>query len=211
MKLVTVPQKLFPNPKSNFTICEKNWQWLELVWQRYNCFSIFPIFHFSSRLPPSIDECLWKIARLTLYFCDYEDLTIPLWLNIIKTLPEAQRTQDIESKTWIISKSWNECKFQFSTFSLPPLPGNHLSHLVHLPVILLAHHHLNDNRYLPMFQQHILSPTWSQLTSTPAPIFRATPVPPPCRPPWWSPSPYWARPPSKWQPSTQNCPIGIIS
>ena len=51
MKLVTVPQKLFPNPKSNFTICEKNWQWLELVWQRYNCFSIFPIFHFSSRLP----------------------------------------------------------------------------------------------------------------------------------------------------------------
>ena len=104
MKLVTVPQKLFPNPKSNFTICEKNWQWLELVWQRYNCFSIFPIFHFSSRLPPSIDECLWKIARLTLYFCDYEDLTIPLWLNIIKTLPEAQRTQDIESKTWIISK-----------------------------------------------------------------------------------------------------------
>ena len=62
-------------------------------------------------------------------------------------MPEAQRTQDIESKTWIISKSWNECKFQFSTFSLPPLPGNHLSHLVHLPVILLAHHHLNDNRY----------------------------------------------------------------
>ena len=32
------------------------------------------------------------------------------------------------------------------------------------------------NRYLSMSQQHILSPTWSQLTSTPAPIFRATPV-----------------------------------
>ena len=132
--------------------------------------------------------------------------------NKYKTLPEAQRTQDIESKTWIISKSWNECKFQFSTLNIPPLPGNHLSHLVHLPVILLAHHHLNDNRYLPMVQQHILSPTWLQLTSTPAPIFRATPVPPPCRPPWWSPSPHWARPPSiRWQPSTPNCPIGIIS
>ena len=129
----------------------------------------------------------------------------------VKTLPEAQRTQDIESTTWIISESWNECKFQFSNLSPPPLSGNHLSHLVHLPVILLAHHHLNDSRYLPMFQQLILSPTWLQLTSTPAPIFRATPVPPPCRPPWWSPSPHWARPPSKWQPSTPNCPIGIIS
>ena len=104
-----------------------------------------------------------------------------LWrCSTVQTLPEAQRTQDIESKTWIISKSWNECKLQFSTLSLPPLPGNHLSHFVHLPVILLAHHHLNDNRYLPMVQQHIFSPTWSQLTSTPAPIFRATPVPPPC-------------------------------
>ena len=92
----------------------------------------------------------------------------------IKTLPEAQRTQDIESKTWIISKSWNECKFQFSTLSPPPLPGNHLCHLVHLPVILLAHHHLNDNRYLPMFQQHILSPTWSQLTSSNIPCSSCT-------------------------------------
>ena len=43
---------------------------------------------------------------------------------LFKTLPEAQRTQDIESKTWIISKSGNKCKFQFSTFSPPPLPGN---------------------------------------------------------------------------------------
>ena len=68
-----------------------------------------------------------------------------------KTLPEAQRSP----KLGIISKSWNESKFQFSTFSLPALPGDHLSRLVHLPVILLAHHHLNDNRYLPMVQQHI--------------------------------------------------------
>ena len=95
-------------------------------------------------------------------------------LMILQTLPEAQRTQDIESKTWIISKSWNECKFQFSTLSPPPLPGNHLCHLVHLPVILLAHHHLNDNRYLPMFQQHILSPTWSQLTSSNIPCSSCT-------------------------------------
>ena len=59
MKLVTVPQKLFPNPKSNFTIREFFLQWLELVWQRYNCFSIFPIFHFSSRLPICIRSYLF--------------------------------------------------------------------------------------------------------------------------------------------------------
>ena len=58
MKLVTVPQKLFPNPKSNFTIRDFFLQWLELVWQRYNCFSIFPIFHFSSRLPTCIKR--WR-------------------------------------------------------------------------------------------------------------------------------------------------------
>ena len=122
---------------------------------------------------------------------------------LVKTLPEVQRTQDIESKTWIISKSWNKCRFQFSTLSLPPLLGNHLSHLVHLPVILLAHHHLNENRYLPM---HCSNNIYCRQNdhSSPAPIFHATPVPPPCRPPWWSP-------PSKWQPSTSNCPIGIIS
>ena len=86
-----------------------------------------------------------------------------------------------------------------STLSLPPLLGNHLSHLVHLPVILLAHHHLNENRYLPM---HCSNNIYCRQNdhSSPAPIFHATPVPPP----WWSP-------PSKWQPSTSNCPIGIIS
>ena len=173
-KKTVISKQCFHSEKLFWNKCEKNWQWLELVWQRYNCFSIFLIFHFSSRLPPSIDECLWKIARLTLYFCDYEDLTIPLWLNIIKTLPEAQRTQDIESKTWIISKSLNECKFQFNILSLPPLPGNHISHLVHLHVILFAHHHLNDNRYLPMSPQHILSPTWSQLTSSNIPCNSCT-------------------------------------
>ena len=39
------------------------------------------------------------------------------WKSVIKTLPEAQRTQDIETKTWIISKTWNKCKFQFSTLA----------------------------------------------------------------------------------------------
>ena len=92
-----------------------------------------------------------------------------------QTLPEAQRTQDIESKTWIISKRWNKCRFQFSTLSLPPLLGNHLSHLVHLPVILLAHHHLNENRYLPMHcSNNILSPKWSQLTSSNIPCNSCT-------------------------------------
>ena len=63
MKLVTVPQKLFPNPKSNFTIREFFLQWLELVWQRYNCFSIFPIFHFSSRLPNCNCNCGEKLTK----------------------------------------------------------------------------------------------------------------------------------------------------
>ena len=98
----------------------------------------------------------------------------------LKTLPESQRTQDIESKTWIISKRWNKCRFQFSTLSLPPLLGNHLSHLVHLPVILFAHHHLNDNCYLPMHCSHNIYCRQND-HSSPAPIFHATPVPPPCQ------------------------------
>ena len=65
----------------------------------------------------------------------------------------------LSPKLELYLKAETKCKFQFSTLSPPPLPGNHLCHLVHLPVILLAHHHLNDNRYLPMSQQHILSPT----------------------------------------------------
>ena len=40
-------------------------------------------------------------------------------------------------------------KSRVSTFSLCPLLGDHLSHLVHLPVVLLIHHHLNDNHHLP--------------------------------------------------------------
>ena len=76
MKLVTIPQKLFPNPKSIFTISEKIWQRLELVWQRYNRFSIFPVFHFSSRLPICLLKrktasevrsltCVWELSYLS--------------------------------------------------------------------------------------------------------------------------------------------------
>ena len=98
------------------------------------------------------------------FLCSYQQKRS--WCRM-EILPEAQWTQDIESKTWMISKSRNECKFQFSTLNILPLPGNHLSHLEHLPVILLAHHHLNDNDKVDqLVRQHILSPTWSQLTSS---------------------------------------------
>ena len=46
-------------------------------------------------------------------------------------------------------------------------------------------------------QLHILLPTWSQLTSTPSPTFHVTPVPPPCRPPWWPLILHWAPPASR--------------
>ena len=59
MKLVTVPQKLFPNPKSNFTMCEKNWQWLELVWQRYN----FPIFQQIAQVYPLTNQRKSVVSR----------------------------------------------------------------------------------------------------------------------------------------------------
>ena len=39
-------------------------------------------------------------------------------------------------------------KNSFSTFSRCPPLGDHLSHLIHLPAILLVHHHLNDNHHL---------------------------------------------------------------
>ena len=87
----------------------------------------------------------------------------------LKTLPEAQRTQGIESLTQIITHGKNysrgEMKYMSDyknqawslklekssvrTISLCPLFGDHLFHLVHLPVVLLVHHHLNDNHHLP--------------------------------------------------------------
>ena len=42
--------------------------------------------------------------------------------------------------------------FDFITLSLPPLNGDHLYHLGHLPVILLVHHHLNDTIAYPKAQ-----------------------------------------------------------
>ena len=63
---------------------------------------------------------------------------------------------------WIIFAAKAK-KFNVSTFSLCTLLGDHLSHLVHLPVVLLVH--LNDMTIItyPIAQQPILSPTWSQL------------------------------------------------
>ena len=75
-----------------------------------------------------------------------------------------------ESKAWIIFEA------------------DHLSHLVHLPVVLLGPHHLNDNHHLPN------GPTTYIVTNMiTAPIFPAT-LAPPCRPPWWPHSPHWTSP-----------------
>ena len=67
-----------------------------------------------------------------------------------------------ESKAWIIFEA------------------DHLSHLVHLPVVLLGHHHLNDNHHLPN------SPTTyivaDIITLHQCPTFPAT-LAPPYRPP----------------------------
>jgi len=98
-----------------------------------------------------------------------------------KTLPEAQRTQGIESITQIIThgkkyfrgemkymsdyknQAWSIKleKSSVRTISLCPLLGDHLFPLVYLPVVLLTHYHFNDNHHLPnaMAQQPILSPT----------------------------------------------------
>ena len=116
----------------------------------------------------------------------------------LKTLPEAQRTQGIESITQIITHGKNylrgEMKYvsdyknqawslkleksSVRTISLCPLLGDHLSHLVHLPVVLLIHHHLNDNHHLPNS-----STTYIVADMITAPTFPAT-LAPPCQPPW---------------------------
>ena len=70
----------------------------------------------------------------------------------------ARGTTDPESKTWIISSAKRNTNSRFSTFSFPPPQsfGDHLSYLVHLPVILLVHHYLNHH-LTKMAQQPILS------------------------------------------------------
>ena len=133
----------------------------------------------------------WNFSRISQEF--FENLNI------------ARCTTDpgcwVQNLNYLEKLKWKQIPIQHFWPSFTPwwIPF----HLVHLPAILLAHHHLNDNHYLPMVQQHILSPTWSQLTSSNIP----------CRPPspWWPPSPHWAQPPSKWRPPTHNCPIDIIS
>ena len=113
-------------------------------------------------------------------------------------MPEAQRTQGIESITQIIThgkkyfrgemkymsdyknQAWSLKleKSSVRTISLCPLLGDHLFPLVYLPVVLLIHHHLNDNHHLPN------GPTTYIVTNMiTAPIFPAT-LAPPCRPPW---------------------------
>ena len=118
--------------------------------------------------------------------------------KIVETLPEAQRAQGIESITQIIThgkkyfrgemkymsdyknQAWSIKleKYSVRTISLCPLLGDHLFHLVHLPVVLLIHHHLNDNHHLPNGP-----PTYIVANMITAPIFPAA-LAPPCRPPW---------------------------
>ena len=68
-------------------------------------------------------------------------------------------------------------KSSVRTISLCPLFGDHLFHLVHLPVVLLIHHHLNDMTIITFPTTYIVA---NMIT---APIFPAT-LAPPCQPPW---------------------------
>ena len=52
---------------------------------------------------------------------------------------------DYKNQAWSLKLE----KSSVRTISLCPLLGDHLFHLVHLPVVLLIHHHLNDNHHLP--------------------------------------------------------------
>ena len=114
-----------------------------------------------------------------------------LWQLDVDTRLLIKQCQSIKSRTWELS--WQlkrEKKNSFSTLSLCPFLGEHLSHLanVHLPVVLLVHHHLNDNHHLPN------SPTTYIVADIiTAPTFPST-LAPPCRPPWWPHSPHWASP-----------------
>ena len=77
----------------------------------------------------------------------------------------------------------------FSPFSLPPLLGDHL---LHVPVILLNHHHLNDTHHLANCPtKYIYIVAIMMREKTPAQTSHATPAPP-CRPPWSPHIPHWA-------------------
>ena len=81
---------------------------------------------------------------------------------------------DYKNQAWSLKLE----KSSVRTISLCPLLGDHLFHLVHLPVVLLIHHHLNDNHHLPNGPT-----TYIVANMITAPIFPAT-LAPPCRPPW---------------------------
>ena len=55
---------------------------------------------------------------------------------------------DYKNQAWSLKLE----KSSVRTISLCPLFGDHLFHLVHLPVVLLVHQHLNDNHHLPSTQ-----------------------------------------------------------
>ena len=81
---------------------------------------------------------------------------------------------DYKNQAWSLKLE----KSSVRTISLCPLLGDHLFHLVHLPVVLLIHHHLNHNHHLPNGPT-----TYIVANMITAPIFPAT-LAPPCRPPW---------------------------
>ena len=92
---------------------------------------------------------------------------------------------DYKNQDWSLKLE----KYSIRTISLCPLLGDHPFHLVHPPVVLLIHHHLNDNHHLP--DRPITFIVADMIT---APTFTATLVPP-C-PHWASPYQLTTTPPS---------------
>ena len=67
---------------------------------------------------------------------------------------------DYKNQAWSLKLEKSSAR----TISLCPLFGDHLFNLIHLPVVLIVHHHLNDNDYLPTSQhQHSLQLLHHQL------------------------------------------------
>ena len=97
---------------------------------------------------------------------------------------EVKYISDYKNQAWSLKLE----KSSVRTISLCPFLGDHLFHLVHLPIVLLIHHHLNDNHHL-----HNGPTTYIVANMITAPIFPAT-LAPPCRPPWWRHSSHWASP-----------------
>ena len=96
------------------------------------------------------------------------------WHKVVdKTMPGYQ-----VSNLRIILAAKTRKKNSFSTLSLCPFLGEHLSHLanVHLPVVLLVHHHLNDNHHLPngpityIVANMITAPTCNFCKTLPTPL-----------------------------------------